>query len=220
MTSADNKKTFSQNLNYFMTQKGISRYDLCDALHLKYSTVTEWLNANKYPRIDKIGMLADYFGISKTDLIEPRNNSPDETSVPAYDNIVPINSENTVKIRILGKIACGQPIFDDTVNTDISAADVKADFALICKGDSMKGARINDGDIVYIRAMPIVENGQIAAVAIDNEATLKRFYFYPEQGKLLLVSENSAYEPMIYSGDELNSVRVLGLAVAFTSVIK
>ena len=81
----------------------------------------------------------------------------------------------------------------------------------------MINARINDGDIVFIRKQPMVENGEIAAVIIDNEATLKRVYYYPEDNKLILNPENPRYAPFVYVGEELQSVRILGKAVAFQS---
>ena len=84
----------------------------------------------------------------------------------------------------------------------------------------MIGARILNGDIVFIKEMPMVNNGEIAAVIIDNEATLKRVYYYPENGKLVLQAENPKYEPLVYIGEELNQIRILGKAVAFQSDIK
>ena len=81
----------------------------------------------------------------------------------------------------------------------------------------MTGARINDGDVVFIKEQPTVENGEIAAVIIDNEATLKRWYFYPEKHKLLLTPANDKYEPFVYVGEELNEIRCLGKAVCFMS---
>ena len=81
----------------------------------------------------------------------------------------------------------------------------------------MIGARIMDGDIVFIREQTIVENGEIAAVIIDDEATLKRVYYYKDSGKLILQAENPKYSPLIYEGEELNSIRILGKAIAFES---
>ena len=95
---------------------------------------------------------------------------------------------------------------------------IQADFALRCKGDSMIGARILDGDIVYIRQQPDVDDGEIAAVLIDNEATLKRVYKMP--GRLQLRAENPAFLPINLEGDELETVRILGKAVAFKSSVK
>ena len=123
---------------------------------------------------------------------------------------------------MLGEISCGKPIYaDEDFETYIeSSSNIQADFCLTAKGDSMIGARIHDGDIVFIREQPIVENGQVAAVIIDNEATLKRWYYYPEKKKLVLNPENPAYEPLVYIGEELDQVRCLGLAVSFNSKIK
>ena len=95
-----------------------------------------------------------------------------------------------------------------------SPADgVKADFALRVKGDSMENVPILDGDIAFIRQQPEVENGEIAAILIDGEATLKRFY--RENGSVMLVSENPKYRPMIYTEDACEDLRVLGKAIAY-----
>ena len=120
---------------------------------------------------------------------------------------------------MLGEIACGEPIFaNEDHETYIDAsAEIKADFCLTAKGDSMTGARIFDGDVIFIREQAIVENGQIAAVVIGEEVTLKRWYYYPEQKKLVLQAENPRYEPFVFIGEELNNIRCLGRAVSFMS---
>ena len=120
---------------------------------------------------------------------------------------------------MLGEIACGKPIFADEqyctyVNADSS---IKADFCLKAVGDSMINARINDGDIVFIQKTPVVDNGQIAAVIIGDEATLKRWYYYPDMSKLILSPENPSYAPLVFIGKELESVQCLGRAVCFMS---
>lgn len=124
------------------------------------------------------------------------------------------------KIPLLGVIACGEPILaEQNIEQIIDAPDdIKADFALRCKGDSMVNVRIYDGSIVYIRQQPDVEDGEIAAVVIDNEATLKRVYKYP--GRIVLQPENTAYPPLVYSESEINDIRIIGKAVAHTSIIK
>lgn len=133
-----------------------------------------------------------------------------------FDNIFPIE---TKKFPLLGEIACGEPIFaeEDRESYVETGTNIKADFCLKCKGDSMINARIHDGDIVFIRKQSIVDNGEIAAVIIDNEATLKRVYYYPEESKLCLNAENHKYSPLVYVGDELNNIRILGKAIAFQS---
>lgn len=125
------------------------------------------------------------------------------------------------KFRMLGEIACGEPIFaNEDHETYIDAsAEIKADFCLTAKGDSMTGARIFDGDVIFIREQAIVENGQIAAVVIGDEITLKRWYYYPDKKKLVLQAENPKYEPLVYVGEELDNIHCLGRAVSFISVL-
>ncbi len=128
------------------------------------------------------------------------------------------------RFPMLGEIACGKPIFanEDRESYIMAGTDIKADFCLKAKGDSMINARICDGDIVFIRKQDIVDNGEIAAVVInnDNEATLKRFFYYAEKNMVILKSENPAFEDMIFLNDELNNFHVLGKAVAFQSDVK
>lgn len=133
-------------------------------------------------------------------------------------NIIPMPS--TYKVPIIGTIACGEPILaEENIDGEADMPEhVKADFALRCKGDSMINARIYDGDIVYIKQQPTVEDGQIAAVLIENEATLKRVHLFPDH--IVLEPENPQYRPLVYWEDDMNSVRILGLAVAFTSVVR
>lgn len=135
-----------------------------------------------------------------------------------FDNIKSITLK---RFPMLGEIACGEPIWADEDKESFVMADmdIDADFCLTAKGDSMVNARIKNGDVVFIKKMPIVENGDIAAVIIDNEATLKRFYYYPDKNKLVLNPENPAFEPLIYMNEELDQIRVLGKAVWFMSAL-
>lgn len=123
------------------------------------------------------------------------------------------------KFRMLGEISCGKPIFtEEEYDSYIDAsADIEADYCLTAKGESMIGARINDGDVVFIKQQQIVNNGEIAAVAIGDEFTLKYWYYYPEKQKLVLNPANPAFEPLIYTGAELDEVYCLGKAVCFMS---
>ena len=143
----------------------------------------------------------------------------DIVSSNKYNNVFPIK---THKIPLLGDIACGEPIFasEDKESYVLAGTDIRADFCLRACGDSMINARIYDGDIVFIREQPMVEKGEIAAVIINDEATLKRVYYYPEQNKIILNPENPAYEPFVYVGEELNSIRILGKAIAFQSDVR
>lgn len=137
--------------------------------------------------------------------------------VSSISNLIPL--PQTYRIPLVGEIACGSPILaEENVEEILEIPQhIKADFALRCHGDSMIGVHIHDGDIVYIRQQPDVDNGAIAAVCIENSATLKRVYKYPD--KLVLSPANPQYEPLVYTGDELSQVRILGKAVGFISLI-
>lgn len=126
------------------------------------------------------------------------------------------------KVPLVGRIACGTPITaEENIEDYIDLPrHIQADFALECKGDSMIGAGIRDGDMVYIKIQPEVENGQIAAVLVDgDEATLKRFYF--DGQTVQLVAENPRYAPMVFVGEDIDKrLRIIGRAVAYTHAIK
>ena len=133
-----------------------------------------------------------------------------------FDNLRPIG---TKRFPILGEIACGEPIFaQEERELFVTAEDsIRADFCLVARGDSMIGARIYDGDYVFIREQPMVENGEIAAVIIGEEATLKRVYYDRAHNWLQLLAENPAYPPLVYHDEQLEEIRILGKAVAFMS---
>lgn len=147
----------------------------------------------------------------------------DEEGDDTPSNILPL--PKTKKVPLLGTIACGEPILatENVAEYVDMDADVHADFALRCKGDSMINARIFDGDVVYIRKQNTVENGEIAAVLIDgveseSEATLKRFF--NEGDKIRLCAENPMYPDIQYHGENMNCVRIIGKAVAFLSAVR
>lgn len=133
-------------------------------------------------------------------------------------NIIPIPNEKTVPL--IGDIACGEPILaDQNIETYLRVNEsMPVDFALRCKGDSMINARIFDGDIVYLRSQSDVDDGEIAAVVIGDEATLKKVRKMP--GKVVLSPCNPMYDDLIYQGEELETVRIIGKAIAFTSFVK
>lgn len=120
------------------------------------------------------------------------------------------------KIPLIGSIACGEPITaEQNIEKMVDVPEnIRCDFSLTCHGDSMVDAGIHDKDVVYIRIQPEVENGEIAAVRIDGEATLKRVYYNP--GTLTLMPANPAYAPMIYTGSQLEEVHIEGKAVGWT----
>lgn len=169
--------------------------------------------------IDAIKVIANAVGI-EAEYILGWTEHKQSIDLSLIKNIEPL--PKTKKVPLLGAIACGEPILaeeniDEYVNLP---EDVQGTFALRCKGDSMINARIFDGDIVYIREQPSVENGDIAAVLIDNEATLKRVFYYPEKSMLILKPENSSYQDLIYMDEELNSIKIIGKAVTFLGAVK
>lgn len=129
------------------------------------------------------------------------------------DRLLPVTKR---RVPLLGSIAAGQPIYaEQTLETADCECAPHCDFALRVKGDSMVGARIRDGDLVFIRRQDDVDDGRIAAVIIDDEATLKRVYHI--KNGLQLLSENPDYPPMVFTLEEYGSIRILGLAVGFMS---
>lgn len=153
----------------------------------------------------KVEALARVLGVTPPELMGWEN---------SRDNI-----RGTKRVPMLGEIACGVPIYASEEHDGYIVVDgsISADFCLRAHGASMIGARIYDGDIVFIRATDMVDNGEIAAVIIGDEATLKRVYYYPAEAKLILSPENPEYPPLVYVGEELDCVRILGKAVAFQS---
>ncbi len=120
------------------------------------------------------------------------------------------------RVPVVGDIAAGIPIYAaEQVDYYSPVEDDGADFCLRVHGDSMTGAGINDGDIVFIRKQETVDDGDIAAVLIDDEATLKRVYTSPDS--VTLVAENPKYKPMVFSKEQGKNVRILGKAVSFTA---
>ena len=170
------------------------------------------------PTLPQLKKLAQGMGITITELLEQVDDLPIDLVTSTPSNIIPLPALR--KVPLIGAIACGAPILAEEHiegHVDIPA-QIHADFALICKGDSMINARIFDGDIVYIRQQETVENGEIAAVLIDNEATLKRIRLFDDH--IILEPENPMYKPMVYWNEDMNAVRILGKAVAFTSAVR
>lgn len=211
-------------LRLLRKQKGLTQEQLSKELNAKFSLntdrvmISKWETGFQTPVIGTLKFLANFFQVS-LDYLNGDDMPQKNVDIYSFDNIMPIK---TRKIPLLGEIACGEPIYADEDRESYVEAgtDVRADFCLRAKGDSMINARILDGDIVFIRSQPSVENGEIAAVIIDDEATLKRVYYYPESGKLVLNPANPAFEPFVYVGEELNQIRILGKAVAFQSDVK
>lgn len=204
----------SLRLSRRLTQDG-----LADQLGIAKSTVSMYENGQRTPPFEMMEKIADYFNVDMDYLRGKTHLSGALYDPLSVSGILP--PPTTSKKPRLGRISCGKPI-DSAENFegyDDVPDHIQCDFTLICEGDSMIGARIQDGDVVYIRQQPTVENGQIAAVLVDGtEKLLKRVLLKPN--RIILQAENRAYEPLIFDGEEMNRVSIIGRAVGFTSVIR
>lgn len=190
-------------------QRGMTLEDVGDACGVGKSTVRKWESGQiANMRRDKIALVANALGVTPAYLMG-RDESPALPTMPA--NIVPVKRHT---VPLLGEIAAGQPIYADEEH-DLCVAvddDIRCDFALRVRGDSMIDAGIYDGDVVLVRQQEDVDDGQIAVVLIDDEATLK--YLYHQPSGVQLVPANRRYSPWSYTGEAAAQVRILGLAVA------
>ncbi len=186
---------------------GMTLLDVANALGVKEATVQRYESGEiKNPKHDTVLELAKIFSCSPSYLM-----GWEEDVLPSSAMFI-----SKKKLPLLGEIAAGKPIFAaEEVEYYSPGEDAGADFCLRVHGDSMTGAGIKDGDIVFIRKQETVDDGEIAAVLVDDEATLKRVYLSPDS--VTLVSENPKYKPMVYTKKQGSSIRILGKAVSFTT---
>ena len=203
MGDLGNKEIFAKNLNYYLTINKKTRAEACKDLEIPYSTFTDWCNANIYPRIDKIELLANYFDIKKSDLVENKEKT-DKLGNPV------------VEIPILGTVKAGydylaQENWIGTIDIDKKLADSGEFFALKVKGDSMAPVLIED-DIVIIKKQDDFENGDIVVAIVNgDEATIKKGK--KSENKILLQPFNTNYDPLIFTEEEMDTipVRIVGI---------
>ena len=185
------------------TQMGITMKEAAARLGMPYTTYVNYEKGTREPNSETLIQLARFFGttidnlLGKTDALIP----------PGFQPMPEMSA-----VPLVGSIACGTPILaEQNIEARIGVPALwQADFALTCHGNSM-AAMIQDGDIVCIRKQPEVENGEIAAVRIGEEATLKRFY---RQGDtVMLQAENPAFSPLVYTRDQLNEITIEGRVV-------
>lgn len=207
MSDLGNKRIMAQNIQYYMQLYGKTRNDMCEALGVKYTTFTDWVKGNSYPRIDKIELMANYFGIEKSDLVEDPS-VRDNCSKPHHGKL----------INVLGRVAAGIPIeavenIIDTEEISEKLASTGEFFGLQIHGDSME-PRMYEGDVVIVKQQDDAESGDIVIAMVNsNDATCKRLTKYT--GGIGLLSFNSRYEPMMFSDDEIQQhpVKIIGKVV-------
>lgn len=188
--------TFATILQNLLTEKNMKQSELSRLTKINKSSISEYLSGNYQPKYKNILKIAQVLNVSPTIFLEK---SPDK---------------EVTKLPILGKIAAGIPILaQENIEGYLPYDGNDADFCLRIHGDSMINARINDGDIVFIKQQATVENGEIAAVLINDSATLKRVYFL-DNSSIQLRPENPKYKPMVFSKENCDDFRILGKAIA------
>lgn len=200
-----NKQVMAKNISRLMKENNIGRKKLSDDLKVKYTTLSDWINAKTYPRIDKIELLADYFKVSKADLVEDKEREALET--------LPVK-----KIPVVSKISAGLPIYSEENLVDYiyfatnKLNSDKEEFGLKVSGDSMD-KEFRDGDVVIVEKDAVVENGQIAVVQVNGyNATVKRVRYEKDRIILIPESNNPAHYPQVYSQDD--EVKIIGKVVS------
>lgn len=191
MSNLGNKITMSNNLKKYLKINNISRNQLSESLGISYSTISDWINGKAYPRIDKIEMMANYFGINKSDLVEEHFTE---------------EKPQGLKIPVLGTVAAGIPI--SAVEDILDYEEVPQSwenqgefFGLRIKGDSMQ-PEINDGDTVIVRQQSTANNGDVVIALVNgDDATCKKFEKL--DNGIMLISNNSSYSPMYFSNEEV-----------------
>ncbi len=191
---------------------GLTMLEVAQKIGVSEATVSRWESGDiANMRRDKIVSLASALQVSPSFIM----GWEDQDDIYQYKNVIPVPPMK--KIPLVGTIACGAPILAaENIECEVNMPEnINADFALRCKGDSMIEAHIYDGDIVYIRKQPVVENGEIAAVLIEDEATLKRFY--KSGDTITLMACNASFLPLVYTSKDHVTIQILGKAVGFTS---
>lgn len=209
MSTLGNKQVLAKNLIFYMEKNNVDRYKLCEDLDFKYSTVSEWLSAKKYPRIDSIEKLANYFGVAKSDIIEEKESPNLGKIISRGDNIYKIPVFETVSAGF-GAYASNEVI--DYIPVLINNPyDVKSTIAIKVKGDSMY-PKIEDGDVIIVRKQTSVDSGDIAVLLLDNEEGLVKKVMYGKDW-IELISINPEYKTRRFEKEEVLRLRVVGKVV-------
>lgn len=214
--------TFAQRLREGLDLRGMKQIELATRSGISKYSISHYLKGDWEGKQDAVYELARALNVSEAWLMG--YDVPAERSAPEVS--VQLDKKPTIppgfmplpkmrKVPLIGAIACGDPITAiQNREGDVNApVDMRCDFALKCRGESMIGAGIHDGDVVYIRIQPEVENGEIAAVRIGEEATLKRVYLHSDY--IELRPENPAFESIIRRREEMNDVQIEGKAVGW-----
>ena len=214
------KSDFASRLSQALETRGMKAADLSKKTKVAEGTISCYINGRYEAKQNRVQVFAEALDVNPAWLMgydvpmEAERSQPAPAPRPIPKGFEPMPKMK--KIPLVGSIACGTPILaQQNIEKIVDVPEnIRCDFSLSRHGDSMEGAGIHDRDVVYIRIQPEVENGEIAAVRIGEEATLKRVYY--QNGTLTLMPANAAYAPMVYTGPELNNVQIEGKAVGWT----
>ena len=197
---------------HLKTENGLTTDQLSRLSGVPKGTINKLLNGEtRNPTMSTLKKLAAALNV-EAQMLYSLEGSPLRSIKNAAD-LLPVHRR---ALPMLGEIAAGTPIYaDEDIETAFCDDSLNCDFALKVRGDSMTGARINDGDIVFIRSQEDVDDGDIAAVLLNDEATLKRVYHI--KNGLQLLPMNPKYAPMVFTFDNCETIRILGKAVGFQS---
>lgn len=211
--------TFAKRFIKALEVRNISAAELSRRLGVNEGTISNYKKGTYEPKQRRLEAIAKILEVSIPWLMGADVPMNVQTQTPAPEGFQPL--PKTVKRPRLGVISCGDPVMSEENfdGYDDVPDHINCDFTLICEGDSMIGARICEGDTVYIKQQPTVANGQIAAVLIDGtEKLLKRVYI--TEDSIILQAENPAYPPRSFFKEDMNRVSIIGRAVGFYSNIK
>lgn len=200
--------SIAENIKKIRLEHGLSQAELGKIAGVSDKAVSTWELGTKIPRMGAVEKMANYFGIPKSAIVDDAPAAT--TSRPIPPGFQPMPEMDCVPL--VGRIACGTPITAEENVEQMVCVPSRwhSTFTLTCKGDSME-PRIHDGDLVAIRSQPEVEQGEIAAVRIGDEATLKHVYLH--ENFIELRPENPAFESIILTKEEMNTVVIEGKAV-------
>lgn len=212
---SDSKQIMAQNIQKYMDLNCKTRKDVCESIGVSYTTFTDWVKGNTYPRPDKVEKLADYFGIKRSDLVDP----PSVHTATASPSSHAAPSAGMVKIPILGTVIAGYPRYaeENIIGyEDISEEQAKTGeyFCLKVTGTSML-PRFEEGDLLIIKVQDYIENGDIGIVLVDGDnATVKVVHESPV-GITLLAYNTAVYQPTTYTREQIEAlpVKVIGKVV-------
>lgn len=209
MTELEQRKIFSNNLNRYIDKNNLTQLEIAKAINVSPQTFNTWVKGIAIPRMGKIQKLADYFGIYKSDLLEDKSF---DNTVDDYSDVTNLIHPSAYRIPIIGNICAGDgfTVIEEKIGYFAVDNSIKADFALVVKGDSMIDIDINDGDVVLIKKVYDYFDGKIYAIRLvdENEATIKKCFF--EEDKVIMQPCNPEYKPIIADGE---NVAVVGECV-------